>query len=471
MNEPDAAAVTKTLMPDGNPQPEDCRGDILIVDDDLSALQTLGALLTREGYEVRSAPTGQTALTFAREDPPELVLLDIRLPDMDGFEVCGELKREPQTANIPVIFISALEETGDKIKGFTAGAVDYVTKPFQGGELLARVETHLALIRLRNKVESQNEQLTRAIQESKEAETKVRQAAEEWRTTFDSIRDMVSIHDRDYRILRVNQAFAAALGMDIKQIIGKKCCDVIHGTGCPPSACPHAQAMASGKPVTEEFLEPRLGKYLQVSASPILNDRNEVSGSVHIVKDVTERKRAEDALQKAHDELEERVKERTSDLAIAKEQLQKRLEEIEELKSRLEQENIDLREEIKLQFAHEEIVGESEGIRKILMQVEQVAGTEATVLIQGETGTGKEIFARTIHRLSGRKDKPLITVNCASLPPTLIESELFGREKGAYTGALTRMVGRFEIADGATIFLDEIGEIPPEIQSKLLRIL
>ena len=105
------------------------------------------------------------------------------------------------------------------------------------------------------------------------------------------------------------------------------------------------------------------------------------------------------------------------------------------------------------------------------MKVEQVAKTEATVLIQGETGTGKEIFARAIHRLSGRKDRPLITVNCASLPPTLIESELFGREKGAYTGALTRMAGRFEAADGATIFLDEIGELPPEIQSKLLRIL
>ena len=100
-----------------------------------------------------------------------------------------------------------------------------------------------------------------------------------------------------------------------------------------------------------------------------------------------------------------------------------------------------------------------------------MARTDSTVLISGETGIGKELLAREIHNLSARKDRPLVTVNCASLPPTLIESELFGREKGAYTGAMTRMAGRFEVADGSTIFLDEIAELPLDLQSKLLRVI
>ena len=115
--------------------------------------------------------------------------------------------------------------------------------------------------------------------------------------------------------------------------------------------------------------------------------------------------------------------------------------------------------------------GKALRLKRVLSQAEQVARTDSTVLLLGETGTGKELLARAIHSMSLRKDRTLVTVNCASLPPTLIESELFGREKGAYTGALTRMTGRFEIADGSTLFLDEIGELPLELQSKLLRVL
>jgi transcriptional regulator with GAF, ATPase, and Fis domain len=152
-------------------------------------------------------------------------------------------------------------------------------------------------------------------------------------------------------------------------------------------------------------------------------------------------------------------------------QLLEYLRQIEALKQRLESENIYLRDEVKHLLEHTDIVGQSDAMEKVLAEAKQVAGTDTTVLLLGETGTGKELLARAIHRMSPRKDRALIKVNCAALPPTLIESELFGREKGAYTGAMTRMTGRFELADKSTLFLDEIGELPLDLQSKLLRVL
>ena len=133
--------------------------------------------------------------------------------------------------------------------------------------------------------------------------------------------------------------------------------------------------------------------------------------------------------------------------------------------------NVSLGEEIGVKYNSGDIVGQSSALRKVLLQVEQVAPTGATVLLQGETGSGKELLARALHARSPRHARPMVALNCAALPATLVESELFGRERGAYTGALTRQAGRFEQADGSTLFLDEVGELPPEMQTKLLRVL
>ena len=146
-------------------------------------------------------------------------------------------------------------------------------------------------------------------------------------------------------------------------------------------------------------------------------------------------------------------------------------DEIAQLKERLQQENIYLRQEISLDHARGEIIGRSEAIRQVLRLAGQVAPTNSSVLIQGETGTGKELVARLVHQLSPRHGYLMVKVNCTALPATLIESELFGREKGAYTGALTRQTGRFEVANGSTLFLDEIGELPLELQAKLLQVI
>ena len=155
----------------------------------------------------------------------------------------------------------------------------------------------------------------------------------------------------------------------------------------------------------------------------------------------------------------------------AEEKLKSQIAEINRLKNQLEAENIFLREEIKGSHDFEEIIGESELLMHSLYRVEQVAKTDTTVLLEGETGTGKELFARAIHNRSKRENKPFVKVNCASLPASLIESELFGHEKGAFTGAIQRQIGRFELACKGTIFLDEIGELPVDLQSKLLHVL
>jgi len=202
-------------------------------------------------------------------------------------------------------------------------------------------------------------------------------------------------------------------------------------------------------------------------------------------REIVERTRMEDELRKAHDDLELRVRERTGELTRAnaelsreiderknaEEALQGALSEIRHLQDRLQAENIYLKNEVAREYNFGEIIGQSPAISYVFFRVEQVAPQDATVLLLGETGTGKGMVARAIHGRSARKDRPMITVNCTSLPANLIESELFGREKGAFTGADTRQMGRFELGNGGTIFLDEIGEMPQELQCKLLRVI
>ena len=156
---------------------------------------------------------------------------------------------------------------------------------------------------------------------------------------------------------------------------------------------------------------------------------------------------------------------------IANQKLVEAVQEVESLKDRLEAENTYLQEEIKFEHNFQEIITQSTKFRAVLSSSEQVATTDATVLVLGESGTGKELLARAIHNISKRSNRPLVKVNCAVLPANLIESELFGHEKGAFTGAIAKKIGRFELADGGTLFLDEIGELPLELQSKLLRAL
>ncbi|HEY5996615.1 MAG TPA: sigma 54-interacting transcriptional regulator [Candidatus Deferrimicrobiaceae bacterium] len=203
------------------------------------------------------------------------------------------------------------------------------------------------------------------------------------------------------------------------------------------------------------------------------------------ITDVTTDRLLGEELRKVHDNLESTVTDRTRELNSgnlqltqeiaerrkAEASLQNAYSEIKRLKDRLLAENIYLQKEVAQEHNYDEIVGQSEALSHIFLRINQVAPMDATVLLLGETGTGKGLVARAIHGHSARKKRSMITVNCSALPANLIESELFGREKGAFTGASARQIGRFELADGGTIFLDEIGEMPLDLQTKLLRVI
>jgi DNA-binding NtrC family response regulator len=271
---------------------------ILIVEDDPLEADLLGQELVDQGYTIRWAEDGEKAFPLIQEFSPDLVLLDVCLPKMNGFEVVKKIKASPKSRTIPVIMVTALADIDEQVKGLDAGADDYITKPFKTFELFARVRSMLRIRKL----------------------------------------------------------------------------------------------------------------YLELTST------------------------------------------------------RARLKESKE-------ENVLLKKEIQGKYSFDNIIGRSPALQKVFFLMEKAIESPVTVLIQGETGTGKELVARSIHYNSPRKDKPFITQNCASLPEGLLESELFGHKKGAFTGAVADKKGLFEMAHKGTIFLDEVGDTPPSLQVRLLRVL
>lgn len=260
--------------------------------------------------------------------------------------------------------------------------------------------------------------------------------------------------DVEGRTTFVNPAAASMIGWTPEELIGKPQHAILHyskpdGSPYLREECPIYAAFNDGAVhhVEDEVFWRKDGSSFPVEyTSTPIQENGKLVGAVVIFKDITERKQAEKALKKA-------------------------LADIENLKNRLQAENVYLQEEIKTERNFEEIIGQSAKLKKVLRKVEQVAPTDSTVLINGETGTGKELLARAIHHLSKRRDRPLVKINCGAIPPGLVESELFGHERGAFTGAIQKRVGRFELAHGGTIFLDEVGELPLDAQVRILRVL
>jgi DNA-binding NtrC family response regulator len=430
----------------------DSRPIILVVDDEADSLKLLTDILCAEGYEVRAANSGKLALASAAAHTPDLILLDLRMPGMDGLEVCRRLKESEATRQTPLMFISGAADVEHRVQGLALGAVDFVTKPFRREELAARLRTHLELGRLRTKLEEEvrlrTADLSAISEELQKGKARLEGAAELAKLGYyeiDYSGGRGFSDDRAHSILGLPPDWRD--GMELVNFWRER---VAPDDSSKVLDVRNRLLYGSLDRVEIEYryLHPVEGK--RWIHHHVHVPRRDASGTAMllcgVLQDITERRQAEEDLRQSY-------------------------AEIERLKDRLQAEGDYLKAEMRLTEDQGPIIGQSAGIRKVLRMVEQVAATDSSVLVRGETGTGKELIAQAIHRLSPRRNNLLVKVNCAALPAGLVESELFGRERGAFTGAMSRQAGRFEVADGSTLFLDEIGEFPLELQAKLLRVL
>lgn len=287
------------------------------------------------------------------------------------------------------------------------------------------------------------------ISEQHEAEVARQQSEELFRSMADTAPVMIWLSGEDKQCTYLNKQWIEFTGVSAEEQLGSGWVLAIHPDDRDRVFDIYANAFNERTTFEMEYqLRRHDGEYRWIfdTGAPRFSSGHVFLGYIGSCIDITERKESE---VKLHD---------------ANEQLQ-------QLKNQLEAENVYLQQELQLDSTFGEIVGQSDAIKYVLFKVTQVAPTNATVLITGETGTGKELVARAIHGASSRKGRAFIKVNCGALAPSLIESELFGHEKGAFTGAGARKLGRFELANGGTIFLDEIGELPLELQVKLLRVI
>lgn len=291
--------------------------NILVVDDTPENLAILTSMLVERGYLVRPAINGEVALKAVERNPPDLILLDIMMPKMSGFEVCETLKADDRTREIPIIFISALHKVLDKVKAFSLGGVDYITKPFQLEEVLARVETHMALRRLHRELQANNVRLEEEICERVKAENTVKQsllqierAKQEWEITADSLSYVVCLLDRQGRVLRVNRTIEHWNLARVVDVKGQGLHDLLHAK-CMDEACylrgflSHAwDEVSLGISIGCEEFDPLLKRYVSIQLRPLSSQPSSqedsvlTSFAVAVVSDITRQKQAENGLKR-----------------------------------------------------------------------------------------------------------------------------------------------------------------------------
>ena len=376
---------------------------------------------------LKAVSTETETVAALRDDAQhfDVVLMDFHLSEPNALNVLRELNLNSQQ-DTPVVLVC--NETDEELarQGLKLGASSCLVKrpgylhqlPWELEQAHARVD-----LERREAALNASEERNRAI--------------------LNAMPDLMFLLDREGTYLDYHAHNKENLLTPPSEFLGKKQSDVL-----PPELAASFQrsfsdVFQSDEPVRMEYSLTMPDGFRTFEASMVRCNGTKI---LAIVRDITERREAEESLKKA-------------------------LDEVQRLKDQLHQENIYLQEEIRVASNFGEIIGKSEALRRVLQKTEQVAPLDTTVSIFGETGTGKELLAHAIHKLSRRANHTLVKLNCAALPGSLIESELFGHEKGAFTGADARRIGRFEIANRGTIFLDEVGELPLDLQAKLLRVL
>jgi PAS domain S-box-containing protein len=528
---------------------------VLNVDDSKDSLRIKTVTLRRAGFGVIEAGTGGEAIRLVSESRPDVVLLDVNLPDLSGFEVCRRIRMNPATASTLIVQISACFTKGsDKIKGLDGGADGYLTSPVEPPLLVATIRS---LLRVRD------------------AEGVRSPLSQYWQAAFDAVVDGIALLDRDGVILRCNAACEPLLGESAGGLPGQGLQQLLSRESPGDNSFPVRINLHSRSRQSVETI--RSGRWLKVTLDPVTSPEGALLGEVCILSDITERKNLESSLQQfqhlsgpADDvylaiRTDGKILDANSAAAsfygFSREELLSR--NFRDLFAEPQPSPAGVSATLKgcggiyLEMAHcrkdgsrvkvemcskytalagadafltvvraagarplngqgsigkvlgmcteahssgercgarpavEELylfsdpsptagsakyeLGELASFNRqmqgILKVLPQVSASNCTVLLQGETGTGKELLARTVHKLSPRAMKPMMVVNCATLPDTLLESELFGYRAGAFTGASKDKPGLFTLAGEGTIFLDEIGDLSPLLQTKLLRVL
>lgn len=407
---------------------------ILHLEDDPVDAELIQETLAASGIdcEIKQADTEAAFASLLTVAGFDLILADYTLPSFDGLSALKLARRALPL--VPFIFVSGTLDEDVAIEALKIGATDYVFKT-RLSRLAPSVQRSL-------REAAERSELVRAEQALRRSEAYLAQAQELSHTGsfgWDASGGDIYWSRETFRIFEIELGVRVTEAVAIQRVHPD---DRPALFACMDSARRHHHSFE----IEHRLLLPGgTIKHVKVVAHPSESE----SGAFKYVGAIT------DISRQKKDEAE----------------LQKALAEINQLKEQLYRENIALRDEVDKTSMFEEIVGESAALRAVLARVKKVAPTDSTVLVTGETGTGKELIARAIHKRSGRAARAFVAVNCAAIPSSLIGSELFGHEKGAFTGALQRRLGRFELAEGGTIFLDEIGELPAETQIALLRVL